>query len=153
MLFLNIILFTFFMNLCSSFTLMPSKYPSFFFSRSHICNLNMGCDYYIDKDLRIYYYTDTVFTNINLQHLPGYFWFDHSLDEDEDGHDEELNLYIMQTLEPFMKPIVIYRNNTFSNPSFETKYKNQIEDTLNTLDKDWNDVKQIVKIEERYERY
>jgi hypothetical protein len=66
----------------------------------------MSCDYYIDKDLHVYDYNNTIFSYINLEHERGYYWFISLLDEDEDGYDNELSQYIKNKLEPNMKPIV-----------------------------------------------
>jgi hypothetical protein len=112
----------------------------------------MGCDYYIDKDLHIYDYNDNEISYINLEHERGYYWFSSLFDEDEDGYDAELAKYIETRLEPSMKPIVIYSNNTFHKLSFENKYKKMIEDDIKYFNKTLADVKQILKIENRYER-
>jgi len=112
----------------------------------------MGCDYYIYKDLEIYDYNDIIFSYINLERERGYYWFGSLLDEDEDGYDEELTKYIKQKLEPSMKPVVIYSNNTFNKVSFENKYKKIVENELKILNKSWNDVNKIIKIENRIER-
>jgi chromosomal replication initiation ATPase DnaA len=74
------------------------------------------------------------------------------LDEDEDGYDEEYALYIKEKLEPSMKPIVIYSNNSFNKLSFENKYKEIIENELKFLNKTWNHINNIIKVENRYER-
>ncbi len=141
-----------FINLCNSLSLIKKYFPNFF-SQNCIYKLNMGCDYYIDKDLHIYDYDNKMFSSINLEHERGYYWFISALDEDEDGYDTELTQYIKKTLEPNMKPIVIYSNNTFYKPSFENKYKIIIENELMIFNKTWNDVNKILKIENRYERW
>jgi len=112
----------------------------------------MGCDYYIDKDLHIYYNNDVIISFVNLEHETGYYLFGSSLDEDEDGYETEFARYIQKTLEPRMEPILIYDNNSFQKLSFENKYKTRIERELNALNKTFDDVSQIVKIETRYER-
>ena len=112
----------------------------------------MGCDYYIDKDLHIYDYNDEIMSYINLEHEIGYYWFVLGLDEDEDGYHATVAQYIETTLEPSMKPIMIYSNNSFIKLSFENKYKKIIDDELNSLKKTWDDVTKILKIENRYER-
>jgi hypothetical protein len=112
----------------------------------------MGCDYYIDKNLHIYDYNDREISYINVDHERGYYWFISTLDEDEDGYYEELEQYKKQNLKPSMKPIVMYINNTFNKLSFENKYKKIIEDDINRFNKTLNDVKKIIKKENRYER-
>ena len=112
----------------------------------------MGCDYYIDKNLHIYDYNDNEITHINVEHERGYYWFVSLLDEDEDGYDKEYAEYIKDQLTPSMKPIIIYSNKTFNKLSFENKYKKFIEDDIKIFNKTLNDVKNILKIENRYER-
>jgi hypothetical protein len=51
-----------------------------------------------------------------------------------------------------MKPIILYSNNTFSKLSFENKYKSIVDNDLKIINKTWNDVNKIIKIENRYER-
>ena len=149
----NYFLFVCFINLCNSFTLLNKQITPNFFSRGCRNKLNMGCDYYIDKDLHIYYYNDTKISYINLEHERGYYWFISTLDEDEDGYDDELTEYKNQILEPSMKPIVIYSNNTFNKLCFENKYKQFIETDIKIFNKTLNDVNKIIKIENRYNRY
>lgn len=112
----------------------------------------MGCDYYIDKELHIYDSNDAILSYMNLEHERGYYWFVSSLDEDEDGYETEFERYRQESLTPRMKPIVIYTNNAFRKVSFEKKYKNRIEHELHSLNKTFDHVSQIVKIETRYER-
>ena len=130
----NYFLFVCFINLCNSFTLINKQITPNFLSRCCRNKLNMGCDYYIDKDLHIYDYNDNEISYINLEHERGYYWFSSLFDEDEDGYDKELAKYIETRLEPSMKPIVIYSNNTFHKLSFENKYKKMIEDDIKFLE-------------------
>jgi len=150
---LNYFLFICFVNLCNSFTLLNKQFRPNFILKNYRHKLNMGCDYYIDKNLDIYDYNDELISFINLEHERGYYWFTSLLDEDEDGYDEELTRYIKDTLEPSMKPIVIYNNNTFNKLSFENKYKKIIEDNIKLFNKTLNDVSKIIKTENRYERW
>jgi hypothetical protein len=113
----------------------------------------MGCDYYIDKDLDVYDYNNEKISYINVHHERGYYCFSPSLDEDEDGYDNEFAEYRKQTLESIMKPILIYSNNAFTKSHFVNKYKKIVECELNLYNKTWNDVCKIVKIEHRYERW
>jgi hypothetical protein len=85
--FINYFLIIYFINLCTSFT----SFTSFtLFKRPYYMNkfnLNMGCDYYIDKDLHIYDH------NINIQQEKGYYYFFSLLDEDEDDYANEFDQY------------------------------------------------------------
>jgi hypothetical protein len=112
----------------------------------------MGCDYYIDKELHIYDCSDVVLSYVRLEHERGYYWFSSTLDEDEDGYETEFERYRQESLTPRMKPIVIYSKNAFRKVSFENKYKQLIDDELDSLNKTFDDVSRIVKIENRYER-
>jgi hypothetical protein len=112
----------------------------------------MDCNYYIDKDLDIYDYNNTIFSYINLPLKNGYYWFTSMLDEDDDGYDEEHTKYIENLLEQNMKPILIYSNNSFNKLSFEKKYKEIIEDEIILFNKTWNDISNVIKIEHRYGR-
>jgi len=145
----SIFLFISFIHLCNSLSFIIKKHSPSFMSRH---KLNMGCDYYVDKDLHVYDNNNDIIAYINVNHEPRYYWFVSSLDEDEDGYDGEFAQYRENTLEPSMKPIVIYSNNTFNKVSFENKYKTIIENELKSLKKTWSHVNKILKIENRYER-
>jgi hypothetical protein len=112
----------------------------------------MGCDYYIDKNLHIYDYNDIEISYINIEHERGYYWFMLSIDEDDNWYDTEFNEYKKHILESTMKPIIIYTNKTFNKLYFEIKYKKIIESEIKIFNKTLNDVKTIIKIENRYER-
>jgi hypothetical protein len=148
----NYVLFFCFINLCNSFTVINKQIRPYFLSRDCRYKLNMGCDYYIDKNLNIYDYNDKIISYINLERERGYYWFTSMLDEDEDGYDAEVAQYKKNKLTPKMKPIVIYSNNTFNKLSFENKYKKTVENELKIVRKTWNDVNKIIKIEDRHER-
>jgi hypothetical protein len=114
----------------------------------------MGCDYYIDKDLHVYFHDEKMndYFLINLQHERGYF-HDYPYDPDEEDYEQNMNEMIKEQLKPQMKPIVLYTNNTFTKPHFENKYKRFVERKLNEdFYKKWDDVKEIIKVEVRYER-
>jgi hypothetical protein len=146
----NYLLFGVFINLCNPFILIHNQINPNFISR-YRNKVNMGCDYYIDKDLHIYDYNNKEISYINIERERGY-WIISALDEDEDGYDEQNIQYKKQHLEPSMKPIVIYSNNTFNKLSFENKYKKIIETEIEIFNKTLNDVYKIIKIENRYER-
>ena len=112
----------------------------------------MGCDYYIDKNLHLYDYNDAEISYINVEHERGYYWFDSLLDEDDDEYEAKYAEHIKQTLEPSAEPIVIYSNNKFNKFSSENKYKTIIETELKLYNKTLNDVKEVKKVETRYER-
>ena len=150
---LNYFLFICFVKLCNSFTLLNKQFRPNFILKVCRHKLNMGCDYYIDKNLDVYDYNDKLISFINLEHERGYYWFTSLLDEDEDGYEEELAQYIKDKLEPSMKPIVIYNNKTFNKLSFENKYKKIIEYNIKLFNKTLNDVSKIIKTENRYERW
>lgn len=148
----NYFLFISFINLYNSFNLINQKYYNNFLKGNYKNKINMGCDYYIDKDLLIYDYNNVAFSYINLDRQKGYYWFVSILDEDEEGYEEEYIKYKENKLEPYMKPLIIYSNNTFVKVSFEDKYKKIIECELNIYKKTWDDVDKIIKVENRYER-
>lgn len=148
---LNYLSFTCFINLCNSFTLFKQMNP-IIYSRKFYSQLNMGCDYYINKNLDIYGYNNNLLSFINLEHKRGYYNYCTLLDEDEEGYEDEVKINIQRQLEPDMKPIEIYSNNKFNKLSFEKKYKFLIECKLNDCNKKWDDVNKIIKKEERYER-
>jgi hypothetical protein len=113
----------------------------------------MSCDYYIDKNLDVYDYNDTIITIINLEHEKGYYWFMSVLDEDEDGYDSTIMEYKKDKLTPNMKPIIIYSNKAFNKLSFENKYKKIIEDDIKRFNKTLIDINKIIKTENRYETW
>ena len=152
MLIFNYFLFVSFIYLCNSFILINKQISSNFISRNRKNKLNMGCDYYIDKNLHIYDYNDIEISYINIEHERGYYWFMLSIDEDDNWYDAEFNEYKKHILESTMKPIIIYTNNTFNKLYFEIKYKKIIESEIKIFNKTLNDVKTIIKIENRYER-
>jgi len=150
---LNYLLFLCFIKLYNSFTFINKQFRPNFISRYYKSNLNMGCDYYIDKNLHIYDYNDKEISYINVDHEKGYYWFISLLDEDEDEYDVEFAQYKERQLKPIMRPITIYSNNSFNKISFENKYKQIIENDIKRFNKTLNDVNKIIKIENRYERW
>lgn len=118
----------------------------------------MGCDYYIDKFLKVKFENRMDYIIIDLESDRGYF--DFSLDEDDPNYDEKYEKYVEETLKPHMKPITIYDNNDFLTKKLENKYKLLIEEELKNYNKrketdskkEWKDIKKIVKCETRYER-
>jgi len=110
----------------------------------------MGCDYYIDKDLILFFHNDFR-RNINLEQDRGYF-YEINIDSDEEDYERKQEESVKKQLTPQMKPILIYENNQFSKPVYEEKYKDLILHYLSKWDKTWTDIQKIVKSESRYER-
>ena len=110
----------------------------------------MGCDYYIDKDI-IIYFQDNSRHSINVENERGYF-YDIDIDEDEDDYEKEYEKSIQTQLEPKMKPIILYTDHSFCNNAFELKYKNLIDYELLRIGKTWVHIVKIKKVEYRYER-
>jgi hypothetical protein len=109
----------------------------------------MGCDYYIEKLLRIYF-DNAEFLDIELEKEKREY--NYYYDEDEEDYEEKVKEYINRCLTPEMEPIVIYRNHTFNRPLFETKYKTLIENKIAEHGKKWENIVSVVKEEERYKR-
>jgi len=110
----------------------------------------MGCDYYINKDI-IIYFQDNSRHSINIEHNRGYF-YDINKDEDEEDYEEEYEKSIQEQLQSKMKPIILYKDHSFCNNAFEIKYKNIIDSELSKIGKTWIDIVKIKKVESRYER-
>lgn len=125
----------------------------------------MGCDYYIIKELEIYFqYSIYSPIRIELKRTNGYFNF--NIDSDDPQYEELEKEYINNKLTPNMKPIIIYEKNQFINGNdhifiekkYEIKYKDMIDDRLkvynktNENKKEWKDIQKISKVERRYER-
>lgn len=112
----------------------------------------MGCDYYIEKHIYIYFNDNTNSrADILLERNYGYF-YDIDIDEDEDYYEEKYERCIREQLQPKMKPIVLYKDYSFCNNTFELKYKNLVETELSKIGKTWIDIQKIMKGECRYER-
>jgi len=115
----------------------------------------MGCDYYILQNLYIYY-NDHSFHYINLHRDRGYYSqiFDDfimntiSKDDSISKWKKIKNFH----LEPRAVPFLIYNNNSFNNIYLSNKYKEIIDFQINNNNKTWDDIKEIVIIEERPER-
>lgn len=110
----------------------------------------MGCDYYIIKELCIYYLHTKNISYITLSSDNGYFYYP-DLDEDHENYEKEYDKIIKNQLKPSMNPILVYKDNNFINTNLENKYKKLIEE--NFINKyTWNEVDKIIKVESRYER-
>ena len=102
----------------------------------------MGCDYYIIKELHIYYNNQVYYSIIELSREKCYFT-DIDYDSDEEDYEEKVNKYKEYTLTPKMQPIIIFINNNFTKLLFETKYKDLIHTELNINNKKWLDITKI----------
>jgi hypothetical protein len=111
----------------------------------------MGCDYYICKDLYIYYLNENIPSLIELSREHGYFYYP-NLDSDDEEYEKINNKYIREQLKPSMKPVTIYENGIFTSEYLEDKYKSLIQNELNNYKKKWEDIKIVQKKETRYER-
>jgi hypothetical protein len=110
----------------------------------------MGCDYIIERILRVYYTHKDYFV-IQLSRVGGYY-----VDDYFDIYDPDYAAKILENerkqLIPQMSPIVIYEDSRFKTPQYANKYKMLVEDELAEYDKQWSDIVKIVKVEERYKR-
>jgi hypothetical protein len=113
-------------------------------------NLDMECDYYIDKNLYIYY-DNNDYTLFNLRRIKGYYNLDF-LYQNAYNYDKQLEEYKKEILNVYTEPIIIYNNNSFTKLNFYNKYEHIISLLLEREKKEWNEIKEVIKIEERYVR-
>jgi hypothetical protein len=126
----------------------------------------MSCDFFIDKNLYIHYKNDNNFSFINLERIKEYYYdityedyheYDYETYEknfftfEDNDYEKRCKKLIEYQLKPKMKPIVIYNKGRFNKFIFEKKYKKKIEYEIKIRNKEWDDIKKIMKIEERYE--
>jgi hypothetical protein len=118
----------------------------------------MGCDYYIETNLCIYY-NDNMRSHINLNRERGYYSDYDSIImsiRDKANIMSEYKKMKEYHLTPQAVPFLIYTNNSFINEYLLRKYKGIVEFEIENNDyndyKTWDDVKDIVILEERYER-
>jgi len=109
----------------------------------------MGCDYYIEKVLHIYYNNIDYFP-IELCRDKGDYYYDFDIDDID--YEKKINEYKKNILTSQIEPIILYDNNRFKKISYEIKYKQLIENKINIYHKKWDDIIKIIKVEERYER-
>jgi hypothetical protein len=110
----------------------------------------MGCDFYIYKSLKVYY-KDNSFDFMDIEKERGYFYFP-EIDNDNIEYEKKRSEIISEQLQPRIKPIIIYQNNSFINVNYESKYKEFIFIKLVSYNKTWEDIMNIEKIEYRCER-
>jgi len=143
-------LFLLFANLYDSFKMVNMNRMI-----SHT-RLSMGCDYYIEHNLCIYYNDNT--TNcINLQRDRGYYYDNYDSyiinTQNQDAELSEWEKLKKYQLTPRIVPTVIYTNHSFTNTYVSNQYKEILEyEMINNDYKTWDDIKDIVIMEERYER-
>jgi hypothetical protein len=117
----------------------------------------MVCDYYIVKNLRLYFQNIVPLLYIQVEYFKEDFYS--GLDEDEHDYEEKYEEYIKYILTPEMKPIIIYENNKFINSRLENKYMSVIQERINIYNNSnetcigFNDIIDIIKIETRYKSY
>jgi len=116
----------------------------------------MGCDYYIEKNLYIYY-KDNSIGYINLKKDRGYFYeIHHDMTVDLSLYNSSVevrNILKKYHLEPKEMPCLIYSHGNFTNKDLSKKYKMILEyEMMNHDYKTWDDINHIVVIEERYKR-
>jgi hypothetical protein len=118
----------------------------------------MGCDYYIVKELKIYFLSMIPpQISIEVERENGYFHF--YSDSDDPDYDQMETEYKKQILTPSMTPILLFDNGAFINERYEQKYKHVVENKLkhynecNQDHKEWKHVQKICKVERRYERF
>ena len=107
----------------------------------------MGCDYYIQKVLRIYFEDDDYLCFV-VETERGYYM--DIYDEDEEDYETKVNEYKKKCLTPDIEPIIIY-NGAFNKSASETKYKSIVENFMNDCGKKFSDITKIIKVEHRYE--
>ena len=96
------------------------------------------------------YYNEIDYLDFELNREKCYYYY--QFDEDEEHYEDKISEYINNILKPKMKPIMLYDNNNFIQPSFETKYKTIIDNEINKNNMRWDNICKIIKLEERYER-
>ena len=142
--------FLFFINLYDSF-----KIVSYIKHKTNNIAMYMGCDYYIETNLCINY-NDNMRSHINLNRERGYYsGYDNFIMEirDQANNMSEWEKMKEYHLTPQAVPFLIYTNNSICNEYLSRQYKQIIE--FEIVDNDyrtWDEVKDIVILEERYER-
>jgi len=147
MFFLKVVSFLLFINLLNGFN------PNIIHKSNN--RIFMGCDYYIEKNLCIYYTDDSSYC-LTLERERGYYSdYDDFIIDMMDNSEKISEWEKMKEchLIPREMPTVIYANNTFSNIYVANEYGRMIESQIiNNHCKTWDDVKEIVILEERYPR-
>ena len=150
MIFYRFFTFLFFLNLCNSFKII---------SHNNLINhksnrIHMWCDYFIEHNLWIKY-NDNMCSYINLNRERGYYYSEYgdyiiSRMEEKSGMSEWEKMKEYH-LTPKSVPQIIYSNNSFTNTDVLNQYKERIEIGMYHF-KTWDDIKEIIILEERYLR-
>jgi len=149
MIFFQILSFLFFMNLCNSFKFINDM------NHKTYNKLSMGCDYYIEHNLFIYY-NDNTSSCINFNRQRGYYSDFDNFIMDIKSQDTKMSKWEKMKqyhLTPREIPYLIYSNHSFTNIYVSKQYKEMLEfEIINKDYKTWDDVTEVVILEERYER-
>ena len=134
------LLLLFSINLYHSF-----KITSYVNSQYHN-KLFMGCDYYIEKRLCIFYNDKSCYC-MNLKTERGYYM---------NINTQSSNLTEWEKIQKYhltpKDPLIIYTNRSYINEYVEKKYQPMVEfEMIHNIDQNWCDIKDIVVYEERYE--
>ena len=138
------LLFLFF-HLNSSFKMININRKSYMF---------MGCDYYIDQRLCIFYNDKSRYC-INLKREKGYFteYDDFIMNINSQSNLTKWGKIERHHLTPKAVPFVVYTNHSYINEYVADKYQAVIEyEMIHNIDRKWSDIKDIVLYEDRWER-
>jgi len=111
-------------------------------------SFKMSADYYVEKNLYVYYNNDRAYSIINLSRENGYLY--NVYDENVTDYHKKMDDYVKLKLKPDFEPIDIYSDSVFKNTLYERKYRNFIQSELNAEYKEWKDVDKVNKVEDRY---
>ena len=113
----------------------------------------MGCDYYIEYNLCITY-NDNTSNYVTLNRERGYYSdyddFIMSITNENNGISEWEKMKEYHLM-PRLSPQIIYSNNTFTNVYVSKQYREKIEIEMYDF-KSWDDIKDVVFLEQRYPR-
>jgi hypothetical protein len=108
----------------------------------------MWCDYYIEKKIYIYYNDNTSYF-ISVNKKRGYYTDDNDFIMNtniENSNLTEWEKVKQYHLTPSITPLIIYNNHSFTNIYVSNEYKALLE-----YEMIYDDIKDIVILEERYE--
>ena len=109
--------------------------------KSH--KLFVGCDYYIEQRLCIFYNDNSCYC-MNVRRERGYYG---------DGAQSNLTeLEKIRHLTPNASQFIIYTNHSYINENVSNKYEAMVEfEMIHNIEQKWDDIKEIVVYEQRYE--